>query len=118
MIRSSIKLPLAVMLVLVAGPQGLLARCLPPSPGKPVAVSTPEGAVSAAKDAWESISSKATSAESFKRESVTRFEPYTATLRDGVWYVVGTIPVGYRGRMPKALVCESDGSVEARESIQ
>ena len=112
------KLGFAVFWILVATAPRVLAVCRPPSPGKAVAVSTPEAAVAAARDAWESISSKATSADSFKRESVARFEPYTATLTDGVWYVTGTIPAGYHGRMPKALVCESDGSVEAREIIQ
>ena len=112
------KLGFAVFSVLLSMAPSVLATCRPASPGKGVAVSTPEAAVAAAKDAWESISSKATWVETYKRASVAKFEPYTATLMDGVWYVVGTIPLGYHGRMPKALVCESDGSVEASESVQ
>ena len=116
--RPTLKLLIAVLFVSLASPAGAVARCNPPSSGGRVAVSTPEAAVAAAKDAWDSIAAKATWHDTYKRENRARFEPYRATLTNGVWHVVGRIPADFHGRSPKALVCESDGSVEAEESIQ
>ena len=42
-------------------------------------------------------------------EGVKRFEPYTATLTDGVWTVRGTIPSDFHGGAPTATVRQADG---------
>ena len=39
---------------------------------------------------------------------IAQFEPYNATLKDGVWHVEGTIPSGYHGSVPVTSVCRND----------
>ena len=41
------------------------------------------------------------------------FEPYTATLKDGIWTVKGTIPPGYHGYTLVTSVRAADGSANA-----
>jgi hypothetical protein len=88
-----------------------LVACFGPSKPKPV--ETPDAAIAAAKGAFRSIHEKAPSQSGYSPENVERFEPFTATLRDGSWEVTGTRPAGYQGRMPRARVSHADGSVSA-----
>jgi hypothetical protein len=87
--------------------------CDKPEAGRPVAVATAAAAIAAAKEAWRSIYSKAPQHSAFSPDSITRGEPYVATLEGGVWKVVGTLPNGKIGGTPEASVCEVDGSVSA-----
>jgi hypothetical protein len=74
-------------------------------------VTTPEVAVQRAKEAWASIHEKATWKTGYSEESTAKFEPYTATLEDGIWVVRGTIPSGYKGKILQTHVRQSDGAV-------
>jgi len=78
---------------------------------KPQPVETPEAAIAAAKDGFQGVYDK-TSWPDLRPESVARFEPYMATLRDDWWEVVGTRHAGYQGRMPRACVARTNGRVE------
>jgi hypothetical protein len=60
-------------------------------------VNTAEEAVARAKTAWASVSEKASWHVAYSKENTTKFEPYRATLENGVWVVRGTVPSGYRG---------------------
>jgi hypothetical protein len=87
--------------------------CKAPVPGQSVAIATPAAAIAAAKVAWKSIYDKAPWHSAFSPESVAHGEPYVATLDNGLWRVVGTLPRGSIGGTSEAAVCQSDGSVEA-----
>jgi hypothetical protein len=73
-------------------------------------VTTADAAISSAKQAWQSIYEKKTS-PAYSKESAARFEPYTATFKDGVWHVRGSVPPGYQGETLVTTVRRSDGSV-------
>jgi hypothetical protein len=74
-------------------------------------VLTSAEAVSRAKSAWKSIYEKNRQRAVYSEESTAKFEPYMATLKDGVWHVRGTVPRGYRGEILETTVRERDGSV-------
>jgi hypothetical protein len=74
------------------------------------AIDTPDSAIEAARAAWESIDSKNAGAGRFSKESIARFEPYKATLSDGVWTVRGTTPDGREGG-PTTTVRADNGQV-------
>jgi len=78
---------------------------------------TAQDAITAARKSWESVHEKASWQEVFSKESVAKFEPYTATLNGDVWYVRGTIPPGFHGQVPEAHINRSDahGSVAGVE---
>jgi len=67
-------------------------------------------AIRSAKQAWQSIYEKKRSPE-YSNESRARFEPYTATLEEGVWHIQGTVPPGYSGETLETTVRQSDGAV-------
>jgi hypothetical protein len=71
-------------------------------------VDTPQGAVVIAKNSWGSVYEK-TRSPAFSKVETSRFEPYTATLKDGIWTVQGTIPPGYRGETLVTTVRAVDG---------
>ena len=79
---------------------------------KPLPVETPEAAIAAAKDGFQSVNDKASWQSELSPENVARFEPYMATLRDRWWEVIGTRRAGYQGRIPRARVARIDGGVE------
>jgi len=70
--------------------------------GAKVAVPTERAAIAVAKAAWHG---------KFSAASVKEREPYRAELSDGTWHVFGTLPAGWRGGTPEALVCASNGKV-------
>jgi hypothetical protein len=82
-------------------------------------VTTAEVAIAKAKSGWASVHAK-TKSRSFAPETVARFEPYAATLRDGEWYIAGTTPPGSppSAESPEAKVRASDGltHVEGHET--
>jgi hypothetical protein len=92
--------------------------CKAPVPGQPVAIATAAAAVAAAKVAWKSIYDKAPWHSAFSPESIAHGEPYVATLDNGMWHVVGTLPRDSIGGTPEATVCQSDGSIEATSHEQ
>jgi hypothetical protein len=65
-------------------------------------------AITAAKRAWAAVYSKAGWHSNFGQATVARFEPYSAVLRDGIWFVSGVVKDGKRG--PVAYICASDGA--------
>jgi hypothetical protein len=81
------------------------------SSGDKAPVTTPEAAVEKAKQAWASIHEKASWQSAYSKENTAKFEPYTATLQDGIWVVRGTIPPGYQGEVLETTVRQSDGDV-------
>lgn len=86
----------------------LLASACSPSNGSDGAVLTAEAAIAKAKESWSGVHRK-THDPTLSEESVKRFEPYTATLTDGVWTVRGTIPTDFHGGAPMATVRQADG---------
>ena len=87
--------------------------CSPASNSAP-AVTTPEQAITSARQAWKSIHEKASWHAVYSEESTSRFEPYAAVLEDGIWVVRGTIAPGYRGETVESTVRQSDGSVSVK----
>jgi len=71
-------------------------------------VTIPTVAIAKAKGGWASVYSKTHYAD-FAPETVAKFEPYTATLRDGEWVVRGTVSTEYHGAVLQAKVRASDG---------
>jgi hypothetical protein len=97
---------------------GFMAALVLPAvlaPGKN-SVDSPDAAIAASRQAWRSISEK-TSKSPFNPASTTRFEPYSATLEDGVWVVHGTVAAGYRGEILITRVRQSDGAVELTSEL-
>jgi len=86
----------------------LLASACAPSQSGDAPISTAEAAIAKAKDSWAGVYQK-THDPTLSEESVKRFEPYTATLTDGVWTVRGTIPPDFHGAAPVATVRQADG---------
>jgi hypothetical protein len=84
-----------------------LAACSSSASDGPV--KTAEEAVARAKTAWASVGEKASWHAVYSKESTAKFEPYTATLENGVWVVRGTVPSGYQGEMLETRVRQSDG---------
>jgi hypothetical protein len=70
---------------------------------------TPEAAVASARISWESVYDK-THYPVYSKAETANLEPYTATLKEGVWTVRGTIPPGYRGYTLVTTVRVSDGT--------
>jgi len=93
--------PIAFLLAFIAG--GAMAKtpsaCLPSMPNSTTAVPTEQAAISIAKTAWPE--------EPIRPFVIT----YHAELTDGVWHVFGSLPEGWVGGTPEALICASDGKV-------
>jgi hypothetical protein len=96
-------LPIILLAVALVTSSGCHPKQRPVTP-----VTNDARAIAEAKSGFASVYSK-TRYESFAPATVARFEPYTATLTNGEWYIRGTIPVGYRGIVPEAKVRASDG---------
>ncbi len=47
----------------------------------------------------------------FTPEVVNKFEPYVGSLVNGVWHVHGSLPEGFMGGTPEAVVCHANGEV-------
>lgn len=67
-----------------------------------------ERAIEQAKGAITSIYEKRSRSGEGSPADIARFEPYRATLKDGVWHVEGTIPAAYHGFIPIISVCRND----------
>ena len=71
-------------------------------PGKTVSLPTEQSAVAAARVAWRG---------KFNDATVKQREPYRAELANGKWHVFGTLPPGWRGGTPEAVICASNGKL-------
>lgn len=69
-------------------------------------------AIVRAKANWAAIHEKAQNHES-DPTYLARFEPFSATLKDGVWHVQGTVPAGFHGRVPVMSLCKNDEGASA-----
>jgi hypothetical protein len=116
-----------LMAAVVLGPiaLGLIAAVLVPwfsgghEPAKVAgsgSVDSPAAAIAVSRQAWLSIYQK-TGHGAFKRENTAQFEPYSATLEDGVWIVRGTVAATYRGEVLVTRVRRGDGSTAATAEI-
>ena len=47
----------------------------------------------------------------YGEQEVSKYRPYEATLKDGVWTVFGTLKAGARGGTPMITIQKSDGKV-------
>jgi hypothetical protein len=86
----------AAIVIAITSP-GLAASC---QSARQRPITTPQAAVAIAKNSWNSVYDK-TRSPTYSKEETGRFEPYTATLRDGIWTVKGTVPPGYRGAIDR-----------------
>lgn len=84
-------------------------QCKALAPGRAPLVDNPFKAVTRARSAWRSVYRQASWRVVYSPASVARFEPYTATLSNGVWHVIGAPLLPAAGRGPEAYVCASDG---------
>lgn len=75
-------------------------------------VDTAAEAIVAAKRAWSAVYSKAGWHSNFGEATVATFEPYSALIKDGIWFVYGTVKDGRRG--PVAYICASDGAASVQ----
>jgi hypothetical protein len=66
-------------------------------------VTSADVAILSARHAWQSVYEKSRSPV-YSKESAAKFEPYTATLENGVWHVRGNIPAGYQGEVLETTV--------------
>jgi hypothetical protein len=92
------------------------ARVAVPTSDPQVACSVTEGpraskdadtAIAHAKGTWAGIHYK-THSEKDSPAYLGKFEPYTATLRDGVWHVQGTVPSDFHADAPVMSLCRND----------
>jgi hypothetical protein len=88
----------ALMLLAAASSQS----CASTAPGEVAFVPTEQSAVAVARVAWRA---------KFSETSVKEREPYHAVLAKGKWHVFGTLPSGWRGGTPEAVICASNGKV-------
>jgi hypothetical protein len=79
----------------------------------PRAARDAETAIAHAKGVMASVHEKNPSSSIGSPVDIARFEPYRATLKDGVWHVEGTVPPGYRGKVPIISVCKNDEGATA-----
>jgi hypothetical protein len=79
---------------------------------RPRASKDAASAIARAKGAWASTYEK-NRIEAFNPSNSRKLEPYTATLKDGVWHVEGTIPSGYHGYVPVISLCKNDEGMTA-----
>jgi hypothetical protein len=70
------------------------------APGARAVLPTEHAAIAAAKAAWRG---------KFTLAAIEERGPYRAELADGTWHVSGTLPAGWRGGTPEALICASNG---------
>src|SRR5687767_8740503 len=98
MLRANVLATLAA----IALPFSVIA-CELPRAGEHVAVASAGEAVGIARAAW---------AKRFPPEQVSKYEPYRAELKAGVWEVSGHLPANKLGGTPMASICQVTGVVQ------
>lgn len=61
-----------------------------------------ETAIAIAVAVWKPI---------YGKDKIQEKKPYRAALKDGVWYVSGTIPQGWLGGVPEAEISKDSGQI-------
>ena len=89
--------------------------CPSPATGRSAAVVSSTEAILAAKAAWRSVHEKANWHAIYSSESIARGEPYSAVLSYGAWHVASSVSSLATGSTPKAVVCQTDGSVSVSD---
>jgi len=79
----------------------------------PRASNDAQSAIAHAKSTWAAIHEKDPSNEMTAPAYLAKFEPFSATLKDGVWHVQGTIPAAYHGYVPVMSICHNDEGASA-----
>jgi hypothetical protein len=76
-------------------------------------INTPDEAIAAARAAWLSFDQQAppSGQTRFSKDSIARSEPYTATLKDGVWTIRSTSVAGTSEGPPLTTVDAESGKV-------
>jgi hypothetical protein len=101
---------IALIGISVVGVVGAVCAC-PPKQNGQVAVTTAAAAILTARQSWESLYEKLHGRNAvYGKQATAKFEPYTATLKEDVWLVRGTIPPGFQGETIETTICQSDGS--------
>jgi hypothetical protein len=85
------------------------------SGGQCIRIRTAAEAIEAAKWAWAEFYEK-THAAGFGKDDWTKFEPYSATLTDGIWILTGTVPADCPGLTCLTTVRAADGVVSVRRN--
>lgn len=47
----------------------------------------------------------------YGKDEIEKEKPYKAVLRDGIWYVSGSLPSGYVGGVAEAEIAKDDGRI-------
>jgi len=47
----------------------------------------------------------------YGKENIEQKKPYKAVLQDGVWYVSGSLPLGWMGGVPEAEISKDNGQI-------
>ncbi|MDP3732228.1 MAG: NTF2 fold immunity protein [Candidatus Omnitrophota bacterium] len=47
----------------------------------------------------------------YGKEEIESEKPYKATLKDGIWYVIGSLPKGWKGGVAEAEISKDDGCI-------
>jgi hypothetical protein len=47
----------------------------------------------------------------YGKENIEQKKPYIATLKDGIWYVAGSLPAGWKGGVPEAEIRKDNGQI-------
>ena len=94
--------PLAVLVGLLSGAPG--ARADSPAPFHPAAgfVPTADVAIAIAVAVWGPI---------YGPDHIAKEKPYRVTLKDGVWFVSGSLPADRIGGVAEARISQSDGRI-------
>jgi hypothetical protein len=47
----------------------------------------------------------------YGKENIEKKKPFKATLKEGIWYVTGSLPFGWVGGVPEAEISKDDGRI-------
>ncbi|GLI36910.1 hypothetical protein KI811_14825 [Geobacter hydrogenophilus] len=47
----------------------------------------------------------------YGKENIEKKKPFKATLKEGIWYVTGSLPFGRVGGVPEAEISKDDGRI-------
>jgi hypothetical protein len=89
-----------------------------PAVAGPRASKDAESAIAHAKGVLASGYEKRAKSGDGSPADIARFEPYIATLKDGVWHVEGTVPPEYHGRVPIVSLCRNDEGATAEWTVR
>lgn len=93
-----------LLLLLFASSEILLGQETGRHNYKPVVGYVPNGetAIKIAVAVWTTI---------YGKDQIEKEKPYSAVLREGIWYVSGSLPPGYAGGVAEAEISKDDGRI-------